>query len=196
MRVESPFIVTIGKLLYIVKQQAFVTLSLAPEESVERPRDIIHLDMDAFYAAVEVLDDPSLSGKPVIVGGARERGVVSAASYEARRFGVHSAQPISRAMHLCPHGVYLPVRMSRYKEISERTFEIFRRYTPLVEPLSIDEAFLDVSGSTRLFGNGLEIAKAIRREVRKEIGLTVSAGVAPSKFRVDGGPSRWRQGVP
>jgi DNA polymerase-4 len=149
---------------------------------VERPRDIIHLDMDAFYAAVEVLDDPSLSGKPVIVGGARERGVVSAASYEARRFGVHSAQPISRAMHLCPHGVYLPVRMARYKEISERTFEIFRRYTPLVEPLSIDEAFLDVSGSTRLFGSGPEIAKAIRREVREEIGLTVSAGVAPSKF--------------
>lgn len=148
----------------------------------QKPKKIIHLDMDAFYASVEVLDDPKLTGKPVIVGGRSRRGVVSAASYEAREFGVHSAQPMTTAMRLCPHGVFLPVRMWRYREISDQIFEIFRRFTPLVEPLSLDEAFLDVTGSTRLFGNPLEIAVTIKRLVREEIGLTVSAGVAPSKL--------------
>jgi DNA polymerase-4 len=143
---------------------------------------IIHLDMDAFYAAVEVLDNPSLRGKPVIVGGSHKRGVVSSASYEAREFGVHSAQPVATAIRLCPHGMFLPVRMSRYQEVSDQVFEIFRRFTPLVEPLSVDEAFLDVTGSVRLFGLPEEIARMIKRAVFEEIGITVSAGLAPSKF--------------
>ena len=148
----------------------------------KKSRAIIHLDMDAFYPAVEVLDNPGLKGKPVIVGGSRERGVVSSASYEARQFGVHSAQPMVTAMRLCPDGVVLPVRMSRYKAVSKQIFEIFYRFTPLVEPLSIDEAFLDVTGSIRLFGEPIHIAKKIKQMVVNETGLTISAGVAPSKF--------------
>ena len=147
-----------------------------------RVRQIIHLDMDAFYASVEVLDAPALKGKPVIVGGPRQRGVVSAASYEARKYGVHSAQPIATAMALCPQGIFLPVRMARYKEVSDQVFEIFFRFTPLVEPLSIDEAFLDVTASVKLFGPAEGIAGQIRKLVREDIGLTVSAGVAPSKL--------------
>ena len=143
---------------------------------------IIHLDMDAFYPAVEVLDKPDLKGKPVIVGGSRQRGVVSSASYEARKFGVHSAQPMATAMRLCPQGIVLPVRMSRYQEVSKQVFEIFYHFTPLVEPLSIDEAFLDVTGSTRLFDSPVEIAKQIKQMVVEKTGLTISAGVAPSKF--------------
>jgi DNA polymerase-4 len=145
-------------------------------------RAIIHLDMDAFYAAVEVLDAPELRGKPVIVGGSKERGVVSSASYEARKFGVHSAQPIATAARLCPQGVFLPVRMWRYQEVSQHIFRIFKGFSPLVEPLSLDEAFLDVTGSTRLFGTPKEIARKIKEQVVEETGLTVSAGVAPSKF--------------
>lgn len=147
-----------------------------------RQRSIIHLDMDAFYPAVEALDKPELKGKPVIVGGAKERGVVSSASYEARRFGVHSAQPITTAIRLCPDGIFMPVRMSRYKEVSRQVFEIFHCFTPLVEPLSIDEAFLDLTGAERLMGQGEEIAKKIKDTVLKKTGLTVSAGVASSKF--------------
>ena len=145
-------------------------------------KHIIHFDMDAFYPSVEILDNPALKRKPVIVGGGKERGVVSSASYEARRFGVHSAQPVAKAKRLCPDGVFLPVRMSRYQEISKQVFEIFCRFTPLVEPLSIDEAFLDVTGSIRLFGQPEDIAKQIKQIVLTETGLTVSAGVAPSKF--------------
>ena len=145
-------------------------------------REILHLDMDAFYASVEVLDDTSLQGKPVIVGGGMKRGVVAAASYEARKFGVHSSIPMAKARRLCAHGVFLPVRMERYKEVSDRVFGIFRRYTPLVEPVSLDEAFLDITASVRLFGPPEEIARKIRAEVRAETGLTVSAGVASSKF--------------
>lgn len=145
-------------------------------------RHIIHLDMDAFYPAVEVLDNPALRGKPVIVGGGKERGVVASASYEARKFGVHSAQPMATAMRLCPNGIYVPVRMSRYREVSQRIFRIFHRFTSLVEPLSIDEAFLDVTGSVRLFGKPVDIAQNIKETVFRETGLTVSAGVAPSKF--------------
>jgi DNA polymerase-4 len=145
-------------------------------------KQIIHLDMDAFYPAVEVLDNAELKGKAVIVGGGRERGVVSSASYEARKFGVHSAQPMATAMRLCPEGIFLPVRMSRYQEISRRVFEIFFRFTPLVEPLSIDEAFLDVSRSVRLLGQPEDIARKIKQMVLEETALTVSAGVAPSKF--------------
>jgi len=147
-----------------------------------RQKQIIHLDMDAFYPAVEVLDNPALKGKPVIVGGSQKRGVVSSASYEARKFGVHSAQPIATAVRLCPDGLFLPVRMSRYKEVSKHIFKIFCQFTPLVEPLSIDEAFLDVTGSQRLLGQAKDIAKKIKQTVFEETGLTVSAGVAPSKF--------------
>jgi DNA polymerase-4 len=143
---------------------------------------IIHLDMDAFYPAVEVLDNPELKGKSVIVGGSRTRGVVSSASYEARKFGVHSAQPMVTAIRLCPEAIVLPVRMSRYKEVSEQVFKIFDHFTPLVEPLSIDEAFLDVTASSRLFGPPVEIAKKIKQKVVEKTGLTISAGVAPSKF--------------
>ena len=133
---------------------------------------ILHIDMDAFYASVEVMDDPSLAGKPVIVGGRpNTRGVVSAASYEAREFGVRSAMPLVRAGRLCPDGVYLRVRMDRYVEVSEQIFEIFHEYTPLVQGLSLDEAFLDVRGSTRLFGSGPEIGREIQKRILMEVGL-------------------------
>ena len=145
-------------------------------------RRIIHLDMDAFYASVEILDNPALRGQPVVVGGNANRGVVCAASYEARKFGVHSALPILTARKLCPHGVFLPVRMARYQEISRRIMEIFQRFTPLVEPLSLDEAFLDVTASQSLMGTAEEIAIQIRALVREIIGLTVSAGVGASKL--------------
>ncbi len=146
------------------------------------PRAILHLDLDAFYAAVEQLDDPSLRGRPVIVGGTSKRGVVCAASYEARRFGVRSAMPTARAHRLCPEGVFLPPRFERYAEMSDRVFGIYRRYTPLVEPLSLDEAFLDVTGSLALHGSAADIARAIKREVRESTGLAVSAGVAEVKL--------------
>ncbi len=143
---------------------------------------IIHLDMDAFYASVEQLDYPELRGRPVVVGGDRDRGVVAACSYEARTFGIRSAMPISRALRLCPEVILRPVRMARYQEISRQVFAIFARYTDRIEPLSVDEAFLDVAGCERLFGTAVEIAQRIRREVREELGLVISAGVAPNKF--------------
>lgn len=146
------------------------------------PRSIIHLDMDAFFASVEVLDNPGLRGKAVIVGGGGLRGVVAAASYEARRFGVHSALPIMTAKARCPDGVFLPPRLGRYREVSALIMAIFQRYTPLVEPLSLDEAFLDVTGTARLFGPAAALAERIRGEVRAEVGLTVSAGVGSSKL--------------
>jgi DNA polymerase-4 len=139
------------------------------------------MDMDAFYAAVEALDNPDLKGRPLIVGGLGPRGVVSTASYEARAFGVHSALPTSTARRRCPQGVYLQPRHWRYKELSDQIMGIFARYTPLVEPLSLDEAFLDVGGSARLFGPAEEIARRLKDEVRAETGLTVSAGVASQK---------------
>jgi DNA polymerase IV len=145
-------------------------------------KTIIHLDMDAFYPSVEILDNPNLKGKPVIVGGNSKRGVVSSPSYEARKFGVHSAQPMAQAIKLCPHGIFLPVRMARYKELSDMIFAIFHRFTPLVEPLSIDEAFLDITGTERLLGEPVAVAKLIKQTVLDETGLTVSAGVAPSMF--------------
>jgi len=145
-------------------------------------RHIIHLDMDAFYPSVEILDHPELEGRPVVVGGLSDRGVVSSASYEARKCGVHSAQPMVTARRLCPGGIFLAVRMDRYREISRQVFRIFHRFTPLVEALSIDEAFLDVTGSTRLFGEPAAMARQIKATVLHETGLTASAGVAPSKF--------------
>ena len=152
------------------------------DKKIPKYRSIIHLDMDAFYPAVEILENPDLKGKPVIVGGSSKRGVVSSASYEARKFGVHSAQPIAHALKLCPHGIFLPVRMARYRSVSDRIFEIFNRFTPLVEPLSIDEAFLDITGTERLLGDPVTVAKRIKKTVLDETGLTVSAGLAPSKF--------------
>jgi DNA polymerase-4 len=146
-------------------------------------RTIIHADLDAFYASVEVLDDPSLRGKPVIVGGRPgERGVVSAASYEARRFGVHSAMPLRTAARLCPEGVFLAGRPERYRTLSDQVMNIFRSYTPLVEPISLDEAFLDVTGSRAVFGDGPTIGKAIKQRVLDEAGLIVSVGVATNKL--------------
>jgi DNA polymerase-4 len=145
-------------------------------------RRIIHLDMDAFYASVEVLDDPSLKGKPVVVGWDSPRGVVSAASYEARRFGIHSAMPSVTAKRRCPSVIFLPPRMNRYREISKQIFTIFHLYTPLVEPLSLDEAFLDVTNSFQLFGSAEQIARTIKKQVAIDIGLTVSAGIASSKL--------------
>jgi DNA polymerase-4 len=145
-------------------------------------RTILHLDLDAFFASVEQLDDPALRGRPVIVGGTSGRGVVCAASYEARRFGVRSAMPTARARRLCPRGVFLFPRMERYAELSDQVFGIYRRFTPLVEPLSLDEAFLDVSRSRALHGGGREIAQALKRAVKEECGLLVSAGVAEVKL--------------
>jgi DNA polymerase IV len=146
-------------------------------------RTILHADLDAFYASVEVLDDPTLRGKPVIVGGAiGERGVVSAASYEARRFGVHSAMPIRTAARLCPQGVFLPGRPDRYRDLSRQVMRIFRAYTPLVEPISLDEAFLDVTGSLAAFGDGESIARTIKQRILDEAGLVVSVGVASNKL--------------
>jgi len=144
---------------------------------------IIHADMDAFYASVEERDRPELVGKPVIVGGSPEkRGVVSAANYVARKFGVHSAMPSATAHRLCPQGIYLPPRIDYYAEVSGQIRDIFERFTPLVEPLSLDEAFLDVTGSEGLFGSAVEIGRQIKQAIRTELRLVVSVGVAPNKF--------------
>jgi DNA polymerase IV len=146
-------------------------------------RQIIHVDMDAFYASVEQLDHPELAGKPVVVGGdPKGRSVVAAASYEARTYGVHSAMPMSQAVRLCPSAIVVPVRMGRYVEVSKKIRAVFDRYTPLVEPVSIDEAFLDVTGSTGLFGSADQIGRAVKRQIKEQTSLTASVGVAPNKF--------------
>ena len=160
---------------------------MSEHEKKEKPdRVILHVDMDAFYASIEQLDDPNLKGRPVIVGADPRqglgRGVVAACSYEARKFGVRSALPISRAWKLCPEGAYVRPRMERYVEVSHEVMEVLRRFTNLVEPLSIDEAFLDVTGSTTLFGAPIQIARAVKKQIREATGLTASAGVAPNKF--------------
>jgi DNA polymerase-4 len=144
---------------------------------------ILHVDMDAFYASVEQRDQPQLRGLPVIVGGSAEgRGVVCAASYEARKFGVHSAMPSVTARRLCPQAIFLPPRMSYYAEISRQMFQILLSFTPLVEPISLDEAFLDVHGCEGLFGPPTEIARKIKTRILAETALTASVGVAPNKF--------------
>ncbi len=147
------------------------------------PRTIIHVDMDAFYASVEQRDRPELRGRPVIVGAdPRGRGVVAASSYEARRFGVHSAMPIGRAARLCPDGVFLPVDIEKYAVVSRQIMAILAGFTPLVEPLSIDEAFLDVTQTRALFGGGEEQARRIKSRIRSAVGLAASVGVASNKF--------------
>ena len=146
-------------------------------------RKIIHIDADCFYAAVEIRDNPELKGKPIAVGGSAERrGVIATASYEARKFGVHSALASATALKRCPQLILIPGRMSVYREASRRMHEIFSDYTDLIEPLSLDEAFLDVSDSLRCRGSATLIAAEIRRRIAAGIGITVSAGVAPNKF--------------
>ncbi|MGD9612356.1 MAG: DNA polymerase IV [Kiritimatiellia bacterium] len=147
------------------------------------PRVFLHVDMDAFYASVEQRDHPEYRGKPVVVGSPPDqRGVVATASYEARVFGIHSAMPSREAGQRCPHAVFLPPDMPRYEMVSAQVFAIFDRYTPYVEGLSIDEAFLDVTGSQRLYGSGAEIGRRIKADILSELALTCSVGVAPNKF--------------
>ena len=145
-------------------------------------RWIMHVDMDAFFASIEQLDHPEYEGHPVIVGGLSSRGVVATCSYEARKFGVHSAMPISRAKKLCPDGIYVYPRMDRYKEVSHQIFSIMKEFTPHIEPLSIDEAFLEVSGMSTMYSGPKALGRAIKDRVFEETGLIISAGLAPNKF--------------
>ena len=146
-------------------------------------RTIIHIDMDAFYASVEERDNPELHGKPVIVGGnATSRGVVAAANYTARKFGIHSAMPTKSAVRLCPSLILLPPRIKHYAEVSRKIHDILARFTPLIEPLSLDEAFLDVTGSLKLFGSAESIGHNIQQSIQNELGLDASIGIAPNKF--------------
>src|SRR3984957_11269589 len=145
-------------------------------------RAILHIDMDAFYASVEERDRPEIKGKPLIVGGTRGRGVVAAASYAVRRFGVRSAMPMAEALRRCPQAICVPPRMARYKEVSEQVFAIFHDFTPLVEGLSLDEAFLDVTASQQLLGEPDAMAAEIRRRIPARTGLTASVGIAPNKL--------------
>jgi DNA polymerase-4 len=153
-----------------------------PASAPERPRKIIHIDMDAFYASVEQRDNPELRGKPVAVGGARERSVVAAASYEARKFGVRSAMPSVTARRQCPDLIFVPPRFDVYKEVSRQIRAIFAEYTPIIEPLSLDEAYLDVTQNLAGIAIATEIAELIRAKIRAQTGLTASAGVSYNKF--------------
>jgi len=142
----------------------------------------MHVDMDAFYASVEQRDNPALRHMPVIVGGLMERGVVATASYEARKFGIHSAMSMKEARRLCPNGVFLPVRMAHYRRISHKIRIILSHYSPLIEPLALDEAFLDISGMELHYPDVTEIAKAVKEDIRRKTGLVASAGIGPNKF--------------
>lgn len=154
---------------------------VSPEGADDTGADILHVDMDAFYASVEVLDDPSLAGKPIIIGAPESRSVVSSASYEARAFGVRAAMPVGQALRLCPQAVVVPPHFERYVTLSREVMRVFHDITPLVEPLSIDEAFLDVRGARRLWGSPGRIARLLRARVREETGLTCSVGAAATK---------------
>src|SRR6516225_11814339 len=145
-------------------------------------RKIVHIDMDAFYASVEQRDEPRLRGQPVVVAWRGARSVVCAASYEARKFGIRSAMPAVRAARLCPDAVFVPPDFTRYRAVSHQVREIFKRHTDLIEPLSLDEAYLDVSQNKTGLPTATQVARAIRDEVRSELNLTASAGVAPNKF--------------
>ncbi|MEJ0036329.1 MAG: DNA polymerase IV [Gammaproteobacteria bacterium] len=150
--------------------------------SAGKSRAILHVDMDAFYASIEQRDDPGLKGRPVIVGGTSGRGVVAAASYEVRKFGVHSAMPMTTALRLCPHAICVTPRMRVYKEVSTQVFRIFHEFTPLVEGLSLDEAFLDVTASLPLMGDAVSIARKIKQRIHETTHVTASVGVAPNKL--------------
>ena len=153
------------------------------QKKMVESRQIIHVDMDAFYASVEQLDDPDLIGKAVIVGGdPKQRGVVSAASYEARNFGVHSAMPMSQAARLSPNAIVLPVRMKRYVELSQQIHAIFEKFAPQIEPISLDEAFLDVTKSLQLFGSAKKIGRDIKHQIKEQLDLVASVGIATNKF--------------
>src|SRR5450432_3234651 len=145
-------------------------------------RFILHADMDAFYASIEQRDHPELRGRPVIVGANSARGVVAAASYEARKFGVRSAMPGFRARALCPDGVFLPANIARYAEVSEQVHAVFREFTPEIEPIALDEAFLDITASERLFGGPRELASRLKQQVMARTKLAISVGVAPNKL--------------
>mgnify|MGYP006305520911 CR=1 FL=1 len=147
----------------------------------DRPRLIIHLDLDAFFAAVEVLDNPDLAGKPVLIGG-RKRGVVAAASYPARAFGVRSAMPMFKALELCPEAIVLPARHDRYRQVSRRVMDLLHQVTLTIEPMSIDEAYLDLTDRVAEWEAGVAIARSLQRRVREEIGLPASLGVATNKL--------------
>ncbi|MFW6235190.1 MAG: DNA polymerase IV, partial [Desulfovibrionales bacterium] len=158
-------------------------MSMHPPSSSEnrRPRTIMHLDMDAFFASIEQADDPSLKGRPVIVGNS-PRGVVSAASYEARKFGVHSAMPVAQARSLCPKGVFLPGRGKRYREVSRTIMSILDDLSPLVEKASVDEAYVDLTGTELLHGSSHEVALLVKARILKSTGLSCSIGIAPNKL--------------
>lgn len=147
-------------------------------------RTIVHVDMDAFFAQIEVLDNPEYRGKPLVVGGRRDsrRGVVSTASYEARKYGIRSAMPIRRAVELCPHAVFVPPRMSRYEEVSRQVFSVLDSFSPVVEPLSIDEAFLDMTGCEHFYADARHMGMQLKQRIFEATGLTASVGIAPSKF--------------
>ena len=158
-----------------------ISMFMNEPEMREEFSTILHVDMDAFFASVEEHDDPSLKGKPVVVGMG-VRGVVSAANYEARKFGIHSDMPVGQAKRLAPHAVFLPVNHERYSEVSGHVMEIFRSVSPFVEPISLDEAFIDVTGAKRLLGSGRDIGQSIREQVFKSQGITCSVGIASNKF--------------
>ncbi len=171
----------VASIQQLVSDLQFVSIR-NPKSKIRNRTMILHIDMDAFYASVEQLDNPWLRGKCVLVGGTSNRGVVMAASYEARQYGVRSATPIFKAREMCPDAVFIPPRMRRYKEVSGKVMSVLREFSPEVEVVSIDEAYMDVSGSERLYGDPQALAATIKKEIKERVHLTCSVGVAPGKF--------------